>query len=54
MIITDNTVKTHINRLYSKLGLRDRAQVVIVAYELGLVTPSNGFDRPGARPANGT
>ncbi|CAM5359776.1 DNA-binding response regulator [Streptomyces spiroverticillatus] len=40
MTITDNTVKTHINRLFSKLGLRDRAQVVIVAYELGLITPS--------------
>ncbi|WP_326700114.1 response regulator transcription factor [Streptomyces sp. NBC_01754] len=35
--ITDHTVKTHINRLFAKMGLRDRAQAVILAYELGLV-----------------
>ncbi|GGZ26439.1 DNA-binding response regulator [Streptomyces inusitatus] len=37
--VTDHTVKTHINRLFAKLGLRDRAQAVIAAYELGLITP---------------
>lgn len=37
LTITDHTVKTHINRLFAKLGLRDRAQAVIAAYELGLV-----------------
>jgi ATP/maltotriose-dependent transcriptional regulator MalT len=37
LTITDHTVKTHINRLFAKLELRDRAQAVIVAYELGLV-----------------
>ncbi|MEU4259411.1 response regulator transcription factor [Streptomyces fradiae] len=39
LTITDHTVKTHINRLFTKLELRDRAQAVIVAYELGLVAP---------------
>jgi len=37
LAITDHTVKTHINRLFAKTGLRDRAQAVILAYELGLV-----------------
>ncbi|GAA2228218.1 response regulator transcription factor [Streptomyces amakusaensis] len=39
LTVTDHTVKTHVNRLFAKLGLRDRAQAVIVAYELGLITP---------------
>jgi DNA-binding NarL/FixJ family response regulator len=33
------TVKTHVGRLLTKCGARDRAQLVIVAYESGLVTP---------------
>ncbi|RKR92186.1 LuxR family two component transcriptional regulator [Micromonospora pisi] len=37
--VTLGTVKTHIGRLLSKLGARDRAQLVITAYETGLVTP---------------
>jgi DNA-binding NarL/FixJ family response regulator len=44
LTITDHTVKTHINRLFAKMGLRDRAQAVILAYELGLVLP--GRDSP--------
>ncbi|MGW7412134.1 response regulator [Streptomyces sp. NPDC054863] len=42
LTITDHTVKTHINRLFAKLELRDRAQAVIVAYELGLVQVGGG------------
>lgn len=37
LTITDHTVKTHINRLFAKMDLRDRAQAVILAYERGLV-----------------
>jgi len=39
LVISDATAKTHVARILQKLGLRDRVQVVIYAYERGLVTP---------------
>ncbi|MFJ8017296.1 response regulator transcription factor [Streptomyces sp. NPDC096339] len=39
MVISPMTVKTHINRAVTKLHARDRAQLVVLAYESGLVTP---------------
>jgi DNA-binding NarL/FixJ family response regulator len=39
MVISPVTAKTHINRAMTKLRVRDRAQLVVVAYESGLVTP---------------
>ncbi|MGW6274510.1 MULTISPECIES: response regulator [unclassified Streptomyces] len=39
MVISPMTAKTHVNRAMSKLRARDRAQLVILAYESGLVTP---------------
>ena len=42
------TVKTHVNRVLSKLGLRDRPRRVVLAYEAGIVRPGEG--RPTARP----
>jgi DNA-binding NarL/FixJ family response regulator len=39
LCIAGETTRTHIKRILSKLGLRDRAQAVVVAYESGLVTP---------------
>ena len=37
--MTDETVKTHASRIFMKLGVRDRTQAVILAYECGLVEP---------------
>ncbi|MFA1539915.1 response regulator [Actinomadura monticuli] len=42
MVISPVTAKTHINRAMMKLRARDRAQLVVLAYESGLVTPRTG------------
>lgn len=39
LFITVATAKSHVSRLLTKLGARDRVQLVITAYEMGLVTP---------------
>ena len=42
MVVSEATVKTHVARVLSKLGLRDRTQVVVMAYETGFVQPGEG------------
>jgi DNA-binding CsgD family transcriptional regulator len=39
LVLSPLTAKTHVARLFSKLGARDRAQLVVLAYESGIVVP---------------
>ncbi len=43
LIVSDETVKTHVSRILSELALRDRTQCVVAAYESGLVAPGKGL-----------
>ena len=42
LVVSEATIKTHVNRILAKLNLRSRVQAVVLAYESGLIRPGEG------------
>jgi DNA-binding NarL/FixJ family response regulator len=52
LVISEATAKTHVARILQKLGLRDRIQTVIYAYEMGIITRGQAYRADGGLPRN--
>ena len=50
MTLSPSTAKTHVSRAMIKLGARDRAQLVVFAYQTGLVSPRDPAPRSPSKP----
>jgi hypothetical protein len=53
LMLGEATIKTHVSRIFAKLGLRDRIHAVVFAYEAGLVVPPVASNRSAALHVRG-